>query len=69
MTEYLFYRRNIGDPDNAVLQPRSEQAIRVLLGASRRNVDASIASLKRGKEIRTAYATYYARPRETTYAR
>ncbi len=62
MSDYVYYRKNAGDPDNAVLPPRSEREIRALIGASGRSVERALQTLKRGKPVRTPYATYTAEP-------
>lgn len=58
--KYVFLRYDRGGPDDPVPYRMDEARARLLIGASIRNVDKAIASLKRGKDVRTAYATYRA---------
>ena len=58
MSEYIFYRHNALSSESMPPTRLKESEVRVYIAASNRNVERCMKTLKKGKSVRTPYATY-----------
>lgn len=61
MTEYTFLRMNEHAGRDDRPSRLTEREARIYIGVGVKNVDRAIASLKRGKMVRTRFATFTAK--------
>lgn len=58
--KFQYFRENVFHGRNEPLLRLSEKDVRIYLATSCRNVERAMASLHRGKTVRTRYGTYTA---------
>lgn len=66
MSDFIFYRKNLGSWPDDLPSAYSEEEVRPLIAASCGNVERAIKKLKRGYPVRTRFATYTAKTVEKT---